>query len=166
MHTRRTTNTRHAPAKNRRRTCRVRSLPCVNSSNATCSSTSWSTNLWCTNQSEIQAHDSLRCDGPYQPGCTCNVNVFSLGLSNATEEQQVYSAIWDITMLQGVCTSTGGRWHVLCSSNLGVTSDTAPANALDLRARIPGNRGATRGQGVRRMGTRARYARGVGVGRE
>jgi hypothetical protein len=25
-----------------------------------------------------------------------NVNVFSLGLSNATEEQQVYSAIWDM----------------------------------------------------------------------
>ncbi len=39
-----------------------------------------------------------------------NVNVFSLGLSNATEEQQVYSAIWDMPMLQGVCTSTG-VWH-------------------------------------------------------
>ncbi len=34
----------------------------------------------------------------------CNVNVFSLGLSNATEEQQVYSAMWDMPMLQGVCT--------------------------------------------------------------
>jgi hypothetical protein len=28
------------------------------------------------------------------------VNVLSLGLSNATEEQQVYSAIWDTPMLQ------------------------------------------------------------------
>ena len=38
-----------------------------------------------------------------------NVNVFSLGLSNATEEQQVYSAIWDMPMLQcvPVRTSTG-----------------------------------------------------------
>ncbi len=36
-----------------------------------------------------------------------HVNVFSLGLSNATGEQQVYSAIWDMPMLQGVCTSTG-----------------------------------------------------------
>ncbi len=36
-----------------------------------------------------------------------NVNVLSLGLSNATEEQQVYAAIRDMPMLQGVCTSTG-----------------------------------------------------------
>jgi hypothetical protein len=41
-----------------------------------------------------------------------NVNVFSLGLSNATEEQQEYSAIWGMPMLQGVCTSTGcSSWH-------------------------------------------------------
>ncbi len=39
--------------------------------------------------------------GPIVPGADaagkCNVNVFSLGLSNTTEEQQVYSAIWDTT---------------------------------------------------------------------
>jgi hypothetical protein len=35
-------------------------------------------------------------------GSVSNVNVYSLGLSNATEEQQVYSSIWDMHMLQGV----------------------------------------------------------------
>jgi hypothetical protein len=34
--------------------------------------------------------------------CNVHVNVISLGLANATEEQQVYSAIWDLPMLQGV----------------------------------------------------------------
>ncbi len=42
-----------------------------------------------------------------EPSRNGNVNVFSLGLSNATEEQQAYSAIRDMPMLQGVCTSTG-----------------------------------------------------------
>ncbi len=31
-----------------------------------------------------------------------NVNLCSLGLSNATEEQQVHSAMWGMPMLQGV----------------------------------------------------------------
>ncbi len=44
---------------------------------------------------------------PKRRKCNENVNVLSLGLSNATEEQQVYSAIWDMPMLQGVCPSTG-----------------------------------------------------------
>jgi hypothetical protein len=39
-----------------------------------------------------------------------NINVFSLGLPNATVEQQVcYSAIWDKPMLQGVYT---GKYRV------------------------------------------------------
>ncbi len=38
--------------------------------------------------------------------CVPEVNV-NVSLSNATEEQQVYSTIWDMPMLQGVCTSTG-----------------------------------------------------------
>jgi hypothetical protein len=38
----------------------------------------------------------------------CNATVFSLGLSNATEELQVYSAVWDMPMLQGVRTCTRG----------------------------------------------------------
>jgi hypothetical protein len=32
-----------------------------------------------------------------------HVNAFSWGLSNATEEQQVYSAIWDMPMLSVLC---------------------------------------------------------------
>ncbi len=37
-----------------------------------------------------------------------NVNVFSLGLSNATEEQQVYSAIWSGGRRGGVVCWFGG----------------------------------------------------------
>jgi hypothetical protein len=46
-------------------------------------------------------HDAL--EGWIESNALCvnvNVNVFSLGLSNATEEQQVYSAIWDMPMLR------------------------------------------------------------------
>jgi hypothetical protein len=75
-------------------------------------------------------HSGAQVRGEWSFRGGVNVNVLSLGLSNATEEQQVHSAIWDMPMLQGVCTSTACMlWHQRHGVGWGGVGQHVPSGA-------------------------------------